>query len=292
MYFAIFNNRGVLPSLGIALCLVACDDKTKQADTDVAAAPTPPARRSTRERPKDSSASRAGFRKVLDDAMQIEDAETRDKAIAEVAISAAEIAPKISAEAFGFLSAETGNKPAVLRECIGILMLRGEDEALRWADALASGEDTTAAKSEIALALAERQPDQAMKLLSESGVSMADPDGAATLTLQTWISKDPAKAASWAQSSPGGPGRDAAITTVASQWMRTDSAAASSWMNSLRDQSARQTAVSAVAESISSFPLPLRNSFLQETDPQIRAEIEREIEATAPLEDAPGLPQD
>jgi hypothetical protein len=72
--------------------------------------------------------------------------------------------------------------------------------------------------------------------------------------------------------------RKVAIKAVASQWIMSDSKAAMDWMGNLADLRIRKEVSQAMAESLVGNPEFINDSILQNGDPQIREELEQQID--------------
>ncbi len=200
--------------------------------------------------------------------------EARAEIIAEVAWNALEIDPALAREAFLQLSADHPQKILLIQQFAMRLAEQSPDEALAWADTLASEREIAAAKGQIALVLAESDPLRAANLLSESGIVGREFDVAVVQVLQRWAAKSAPDAAAWAISFPPGPARTAGLSLIVPQWAKTDTAAVFIWMQELHDEALRKEALLAMEMALLQQPQDLREAWLQHADSQTRIELE------------------
>ena len=204
--------------------------------------------------------------------------EAREEIIAEVAWKALEIDPALAREAFLLLSADHPQKILLIQHFAIRLAEQSPDEALAWADTLSSESEIAAAKSQIALVLAETDPPRAANLLSESGIAGHAFDVAVVQVLQRWAAQSAPHALAWAITFPPGPARTAGISLIVPQWANTDAAAAFTWMRALEAGLVRKEAVLAMEKALLQQPQAIREAWLQHADSQIRSELEEQRE--------------
>lgn len=202
--------------------------------------------------------------------------EAREEIIAEVAWNALEIDPDLAREAFLLLSADHPQKILLIQHFAMRLAEQNPDEALAWADTLGSEPEIAATKGQIALVLAETDPQRAANLLSESGIVGHEFDVAVVQVLQRWAAQSAPDAAAWAISFPPGPARTAGISLIVSQWAKTDAAATFTWMRALQDGPVRKEAVLAMEKALLQQPQDVREAWLQHADSQTRSELEEQ----------------
>lgn len=261
--------------LWVAALLVSCD-KQGGAGNPAAADESRGANASRPAREKSPSTLQE-LHASLKVAMTIESPEARDQSLAAVARNSLKLAPAFSAEAIKQLSADSGEKTALLRYCAKTLMERNPDEALTWAASLGSDKDIAAAKAEIALVLMASDLAAAIKLISPSAIAESAADGAAVQVIRQWTSDAPEDAAAWVVKFPPGDSRNAGIQTVASRWVIADSEAATTWMAALDNEAARKAASRAMAEALGQQPPFIREALLEPADPAIRADLEQQL---------------
>lgn len=208
-----------------------------------------------------------------------ESPEVREKTIADLAWSALEIDPDLAREAFLRLSDSHPEKIRLAQHFAMRLAEQSPEEALAWADALSSEPEIAAAKGQIAIVLAEVDPQRAANLLSESGIVGHEFDIAVVQVLQRWAAKSAPDAAAWAISFPPGPARTAGISLIASQWAKADAAAAFRWMHGLQDEGVRKEAVLAMEMALLQQSEDVRDAWLQHADSETRSELESQREA-------------
>lgn len=232
------------------------------------------------------------LRDALAAALELESPEARNQALGDVVRNALERAPELADEAFGHLPADSEERTKTIRFIAAKLVEKNTDEALAWADALASDQEIMIAKGEIALILGASEPERAAKVLLESGNANRALDETAVQVLQNWAGNAPTDAAAWVMKLPPGESRKAGMQTVVSLWVQTDSKAAFSWVEGLGNQAARKEATRAIAEALVGIPEPIRMSFLEEADPAFRSVIEEQVnqiikESESEMEDEP-----
>jgi pimeloyl-ACP methyl ester carboxylesterase len=152
------------------------------------------------------------------------------------------------------------------------------DEALAWAASLGTEEEIAAAKGQIALVLAETDPQRAAHLLSESGIAGREFDVAVVQVLQRWAAQAPPEAAAWAASFPLGAAREAGLNIIVAQWAQADAQAAFAWMSGLQDETVRKEVALAMEEALLQQPQNVRDAWLQHADANTRSELEQQRE--------------
>lgn len=276
--------------IGIAAVLVSCD-KASDSDGSKGTADSNPRSRRLERPPLESQGTRGKLRAALDAAKAMDASEEREKAIAEVGRDALESAPDITAEAIRELPPENPVAAELIQTCVANLMKRSPEEASAWADSLQDDPWMTMAREQMAVSLAESEPERAIRLLAESDHASGGPGSAMDQVLQVWTGNAPGDAAAWVSRLPAGEPRSAGIKTVVSQWVQADPAAATSWVASLSNPDLRQESTRAMAESLQFLPSFLRDSMLQGADSGIRSEIESQIERQQPAPADEGTPE-
>jgi len=259
--------------LCFAALLIACD-KSRDTGGSPSAGEFQQVTRPAREK---IATTRQGLRDSLNTALDIEDLEARNLALADVARNSLKIAPEFSAEAVKQLAPDSAGKLAVLHDCAVTLMAQSPEAALAWADTLGSEKDTAAAKAEIAMVLVATDPERAVKLVWPTDTSDSETKAAAAKVLQRWTIGAPANAASWIATMPAGESRSAGIATVASQWVGANPQAALSWIAALENPAERKVATQACAEILVKQPAPLR-SLMAPTDPEARSAFDQQVD--------------
>ena len=204
--------------------------------------------------------------------------EAREKIIAEVALATLETDPDLARDAFLQLSADHPQRILLIQHFAMRLAEQDPDEALAWADSLGSEPEIAAAKGQIALVLAEIDPQRAANLLSESGIVGHEFDVAVVQVLQRWAAKSAPDAAAWTISFPPGPARSAGISIIVSQWAQADAAAAFTWMHALQDDVVRREAVLAMEKALLQQTQSVRDAWLTHADATTRSELEAQRE--------------
>jgi hypothetical protein len=260
------------------LLLVSCDKSGSSNSPKGDHSAAPPVRRSGYAPRENPPTPRDELRKKLRTAASAASPEAREEIIAEVAWNALEIDPELARDAFLQLSADHPQKILLIQHFAMQLTEQNLDEALAWADTLASEREIAAAKGQIALVLAETDPPRAANLISESGIVGREFDVAVVQVLQRWVAKSAPDAAAWAGAFPPGSARTAGISIIVSQWAKADAKSAIAWMDSLEDKSVRMEAVLAMQETILQQPLEVRDAWLQYAGPEFLAELAHQRE--------------
>ena len=269
-------TRRLLVILWLGLLLVCCD-KPAASNSRMGDNPAAPrvARggRAPRENPPDA---REVLRVALETAGTIELAAEREQEIAAVAWNALDIDPELAREAFQQLSTDNPEKIRLILHFAMRLADRDPEEALAWAGTLESEREIAAARGQIALVLAETEPQRAADLLSESGMVGHEFDVAVVQVLQRWAAKSAPDAAAWAATFPPCAAREAGMGIIISQWAKTDAQAVLSWMTALQDEVVRKEAVLAMEEAVLQQAPEVREAWLQHADSQTLSELEQQ----------------
>ncbi|QTN32336.1 hypothetical protein HZ994_08340 [Akkermansiaceae bacterium] len=218
----------------------------------------------------------AALRRILGAASRIESTSVRERALADLAWNAMEIDPGLSIEAFLQLPTDSPERIRLIKHYAMRMAERDADEALAWAATAGSEQEIAAAKSQIALILAETDPHRAADLLSESGIVGHEFDVAVVQVIQRWAAKSSPDAAGWVSSFPPGAARQAGIRAVVAQWLPRDAAAAFAWLGTLQDGEIRTEAARAMEGVILQQPEETRESWLRHADASIRSELEQQ----------------
>ncbi len=268
----------LLAILWPGLLLVSCDKSgsSNSPKGDLSAAPS--VRRSGNAPRENPPTPRHELRKKLRAAASDPSPEAREKIIAEVAWNALEIDPELARDAYLQLSADHSQKILLVRHFAMRLTEQNPDEALAWADSLGSEPEIAAAKGQIALVLAESDPQRAANLMSESGIVGHEFDVAVVQVLQRWAAKSAPDAAAWTISFPPGPARSEGISIIVSQWAQADAAAAFTWMHALQDDVVRGEAVLAMEKALLQQTQEVRDAWLTHADAKTRSELEAQRE--------------
>lgn len=229
----------------------------------------------------ESKGSRERLRASLEAAKQLQNPEERERAISDVGRNALESAPDITAEAIRELLIESPQTAELIQSCVSQLMKSSRNAALAWSESLREPSLVEMAREQIAIEVAETEPQHAIELLSESG-SAGESDQTIEHVLQIWTEKSPADAATWASRLPAGESRNSRLKTVVNQWLLSNPATSTAWVSSLREPDLRSESIRLMAESLQGYPPFIRESMLKSADSSVRSEIERQIELQQP----------
>jgi hypothetical protein len=259
-----------------ALLGVSCDqpDKAEAAHNSPASnEPVKHRRRVLREPAPNQSAA---LREIFQNALTIESPAAREKALADVAWCALETAPGLAQEAFQRLPKNSPEKIRLIQHYALRLAEQNPDEAIDWAAALETEQETAAAMGYIALEIAETDPLRAANLLSESGIAGRDFDVAVVQVIQRWAAQSASDAAAWVSSFPPGAFREAGIKVIAGQWLPQDAPAAFAWLEQMQDAHLRAETARAMEGVILQQPRHIRDAWLQHADAGIQRELEQQ----------------
>jgi hypothetical protein len=277
----------LVPACILAGFLSACDKPSDAGIPDSGGQnPGPKTTRVDRPPRTDDPDLRADRRATFDKARKIGNPEQREQAIARIAWDALELDPDLAREAFQQLAAESEEKIRLIQHFAMTLAEENVDEALKWADALGSEKEIAAARCQIALVLADTDPERAAGLLSESAIAGREFDVAVVQVLQHWAASNPPAAAAWVAMFPPGASREAGIKAVISPWLESDVPAVFSWIGKLGDETLRAEASAAMAGLLMEQTDAVRAGWLRHASPGIRAAIEQTMKE-ADLTDPP-----
>lgn len=258
--------------------LISCEKpEPRNGRPDTTDAPTRSTRSGSASR-QPVQGSMAELRKILKTAADIDSPEAREKAIADVAWNALETDPELACQAFLQLPTGSPEKIRLIQHYAMRLAEQNTDEALAWAGTLESEQEISAAHSQIALTLAEIDPQRAASLLSESGIVSREFDVAVVQVIQRWAAQSAPETAAWVTMFPPGPAREAGIKIIADRWLHADAAAAFSWLATLQDADVRKEAALGMEEAILQQPGDIRDTWLHHADASIRSELEQQRE--------------
>lgn len=259
----------------LALLLSSCD-KPKEV-TVLPEKPATPPRVTKTQRPARTEplSTPEELREIFKKAEEIESPKERNHALEEVVWDALELDPQLASEGFLKLTPGSEEKNRLIQHYAMRLAEQSLDEAIKWAATLENEKEQSLAYDNIALVLAESEPERAAQLLSESGVAGRDFDVAVVQVLQRWAALAPDGAAGWVVLFDAGEARSAGLKAVVGTWSRTDPQAALTWLGSLQDPTIRQEAVNGMAETILEMPEGSQDDLLRLATPEIRSRFEK-----------------
>jgi hypothetical protein len=263
----------ILPGL-----LLLCCDKPREADSgqheNTSASPSKRRSHAPREQAPDRPAE---LRTLYETALAIESPTPQEKTLADIAWSALEIDPKLAHEAFQKLPADSPEKIRLIQHYAMRLAEEDADEALAWAETLGTEREIAAAKSFIAVAIAETDPQRAANLLSESGIAGRELDVAVVQVVQRWAAQSPTDAGGWVSSFPPGAARAAGVRVIAEQWLPRDARAAFDWLGGIKDAALRKETARAMEGIILQQPKDIRDAWLRHADATIQNELNQQL---------------
>ena len=214
------------------------------------------------------------LRETFKKAEEIQSPQERNHALEEVVWDALELDPQLAAEGFLKLTPGSEEKNRLIQHYAMRLAEQSFDEAIKWAATLQDEKEQSLAYDNIALVLAESEPERAAQLLSESGVAGRDFDVAVVQVLQRWAALAPEGAAGWVVLFDAGEARSAGLKAVVGTWSRSDPQAALNWLGSLQNPAIHQEAVNGMAETILEMPEGSQDDLLRLVTPEIRSRFE------------------
>lgn len=262
--------------VGVGLLFAACD-KNHEAQQATEKQELALARSSsnnrTPEAQKHSSHKKTPSPTPLESALAITSLPERQKSLAEIAWNAIETDPELAHKAFAHLAAGSAEKLPLIQHYAIRLTEQNPDEALAWADSLGTESEIAAAKSHIALALAETDPLRAANLLSESGIAGREFDVAIVQVIQRWAAKSPKDAAAWVSNFPQGMAREAGIREISQKWLTQDPTAAFAWITATNDQPLRREIARAMEGALLKSPKEQQEQMRQQASLALQEEL-------------------
>lgn len=212
-------------------------------------------------------------------ALRLESPVAREKALAEVAWNTMETDPELAHSAFAHLPAGSPEKIRLIRHYAMTMAEANPEAALEWAAARLTPEEMAAARGQVALAIAERDPAQAATLAAESGLAGRDLDVVVVQVVQRWAAKSPPDAAAWILLFPQGPARESGVRHLAEIWLPRDAGAAFTWLGGLSDTTFRAQAARGMQGVLLQQDKETRASWLNRASTEVRSELEAQREA-------------
>lgn len=259
----------------LALLLVSCDKPKEEAVTPEKATEPPRVTKTVRPVTSEPVSTPEEIRVTFENAQAIQAPELRNKALEEVVWDALELDPHLAAEAFLKLTPHSEEKNRLIQHYAMRLAEQSLDESMKWAATLQSEEERSLAYDNIALVLAESEPERAAQMLSESGVAGRDFDVAVVQVLQRWAASSPEGAAGWVVLFEEGEARTAGLKAVVGIWSRTDPEGAVMWLDSLQNPTIRSEASDGLAQSILDLPEGAQDEMLRRVNPDVRTRFEK-----------------
>jgi hypothetical protein len=259
----------------LALLLVSCDKPKEAAVAPEKPAAPPRVTKTLRPVRTEPVGTPEDLRENFEKAQKIESPTERNHALEEIVWDALELDPQLAADGFLKLTAGSDEKNRLIQHYAMRLAEQSLDEAIKWAATLGSEKEQSLAYDNIALVLAESEPERAAQLLSESGVAGRDFDVAVVQVLQRWAALAPEGAAGWVVLFDEGEARSAGLKAVVGTWSRTDPEAALTWIQSLQNPAIHEEAIHGMAETILDLPEGAQDDLLRLVTPEIRARFER-----------------
>ena len=258
--------------LWLGLSLVACDKAPKLAGRPDRHDAAPRVARPAADEP---SPSREPLREQMQRARQLATPDERNQALAAAVWEALELDPELAREGFDQLSDGSTEKNRLVEHYALRMAEQDVDDALQWAAALATEEDKSLAFGSIALVLAEKAPEQAAQLLSDSGVGGREFDVAVVQVVQRWAAQSPEQAAAWVAQFDAGAARRDGLKAVVGVWVMADLQGVMSWLAEMPDGAIQQEAVLGMAQTLADQPPERQAEWLRRAPGDLRSQLEK-----------------
>lgn len=253
--------------------LLAGCDKPGPEETSSTGAPSASPRSVRAERGR-STGPRQLLRTAVEPSEKIESIEVAVEESTEAAWNSLEANPKLACEVFRQLPADHPEKIKLILHYAMNLADADPDEAIEWAGSLDTEREIAAAHGQIAVVIAESDPERAATLLSDSGIDGHECDVAIVQVVQRWAARSPQDAAAWAATFPAGAAREAGLGMIVSQWVKIDPVAALTWMDTLPDEEVHDEAVLAMEKALLQQPREVQAAWLLTANYKTRSELE------------------
>jgi hypothetical protein len=261
--------------LALAFLYTACDKSQKLADSkEKSTGPSQPVRPASPKTNKSSSQNER-LQSAFREAKKLHTPEERNRALSSVAWDALELDQDLASEAFAQMTPGSEEKNRLLEHFVMRSAEENVEAATRWADSLGTDREKSLAFGKIALVVAEKEPERAARILSESGVAGHDFDVAVVEVVQRWAATSPPAAAAWLSLFKAGDARTAGLEQVVSIWIHKDPKAACAWIPSIKDAKLRQEAEQGAAQTILNAPKISQVDLLKFATPAIRAQFSK-----------------
>ncbi|RYD19877.1 MAG: hypothetical protein EOP88_17295 [Verrucomicrobiaceae bacterium] len=267
-------------ALCLPLLLTACDNRQEKRQSTEEKPQAPSVTKTQRPEIAEKSETLVESRKALAAVRDLPAGEERDQRLAEWVWEAYELDPELAKEGFAQLAPGSEERNRLLQHVAMRLAELDPEQASTWAASLETDEEKSLAFGRIALALAEEHPEDAARLLSESGVEGRDFDVAVFQVIESWSSTAPENAAAWVASFDAGDTRQAGLRAVTGTWLPQDPATCVAWISSLQDETVRKEAINGYAEAVLQQPPAIRQTLLSHALPAMRSRFE-ELERRA-----------
>jgi hypothetical protein len=169
-------------------------------------------------------------------------------------------------------------REAALRTVAQHWARRDPDSAVTWAVSLSDQVERDAAIANVALELADPEPERALQLLTRR-FAPPSPDAALEGVIQQWATRDFASAYAWTEAQPAGPARDALLMRLTFVRVDQDPADAARIANgAFHDDAHRLDAVSTVALLWGDRDPRAAREWAMTLDPRARQHVRAELE--------------
>ncbi len=262
-----------LISILFGLSLLSCD-KPNSADAEndqkISADSASNRKYALRKQARDPSEE---LRSQREAAGKIKSLTEREKALAEVVWNAIEIDPDIAHEAFQQLSSDSPEKIRLIRHYAMRFAEQDPLKAEEWAKTLETEQETAVAVGQIAIHIAEADPERAANLISDSNLTERELDMAVVQVIQRWVVKSESDAAAWVVQFSPGAAREAGIQVVAARWLPRDPKAAFEWLESIKDNELRKETLSAMRNIMLQQSEKVSQTWLSHASAELQSEL-------------------
>lgn len=216
---------------------------------------------------------REAWRRLLEQRSQ-ESGPELDRALAELAWELIDEDPGLAEKAIKLLPADHPDRLRLLQHFALRLAESDPGAACAWASALESDDDRSLVCGRIAVVIAEKDPEKAAEVLSETGLAGRDFEVSVVEVLQRWSAVDAVASMRWVVQFPAGRLREESLRTVMGRWLETDAPAAVTWLESIGDPSLKPEAERAIGEAMKGMDSESREKAMENLGPAVRARIE------------------
>lgn len=257
----------------VCLGLWSCDRKSGGDGGVRTGEPGSPSHPSKTVRPEaERLPPREALRRLVEQRSQ-ESGPELDRQLAEAAWEVIDEDPGLAEEAIRLLPGDHPDRLRLLQHFALRLAESDPGAASAWAAALDSDADKSLVCGRIAVVIAEKDPEKAAGLLSETGLAGRDFEVSVVEVLQRWSAADAVASMRWVVQFPAGRLREESLRTVFGRWLQTDAPAAVAWLGSITDAALKQEAEQAVGEAIAGMDPASQEKTMARLDPATRSRI-------------------
>jgi hypothetical protein len=173
-------------------------------------------------------------------------------------------------------------RKVLLEQCALTLAAQDLERAETWVSSLPVTDERQAAAARVALVLAAKDPEHAMRFIEQQGSGGHSLEVAAVQVLQLWAQSSGAEAAARALAIPASPLREAGLRGVTEQWLQLDAAAYGNWLSTLTSAESQQQMVDATAKVLGERTSDQRQQVLKTFSPELQQQISTRLPKAEP----------